>query len=79
VVATAELPDQLREQAELLTGCIAGAVYIERIRDLLNEVGFQEVKIELKAHSKELISQWFPGSGAENYVASADIEAVKAS
>jgi hypothetical protein len=69
----------LREKAALLTGCIAGAEHIERIRDLLHEVGFQEVKIELKAHSKELISQWFPGSGAENYVASADIEAFKPS
>jgi arsenite methyltransferase len=77
VVATAEMPDQLREQAALLTGCIAGAEHIDRIRELLDEVGFKEIKIELKAYSKELVSNWFPGSGAENYVASADIEAVK--
>jgi len=77
VVATAEMPDQLREQAELLTGCIAGAEHIDRIRDLLDAVGFNQVKIELKPYSKELVSGWFPGSGAENYVASADIEAVK--
>jgi arsenite methyltransferase len=77
VVATAEMPDQLREQAALLTGCVAGAEHIDRIRDLLDEVGFHEVKIELKAYSKELVSGWFPGSDAENYVASADIEAVK--
>lgn len=77
VVATAEIPDQLREQAALLTGCIAGAEHIDRIRNLLDEVGFHEVKIELKTYSKELVSEWFPGSGAENYVASADIEAVK--
>jgi len=26
-----------------------------------------------------LVGEWFPGSGAENFVASADIEAVKPS
>jgi SAM-dependent methyltransferase len=78
VVATAEMPDQLREQAALLTGCVAGAEHIDRIRDLLDKVGFHDVKIELKSYSKELVSGWFPGSGAENYVASADIEAGKA-
>jgi arsenite methyltransferase len=77
VVATAEMPDQLRKQAALLTGCIAGAAHIDRIRELLDGVGFKEIKIELKAYSKELVSEWFPGSGAENFVASADIEAVK--
>lgn len=79
VVATAEMPDQMREQAALLTGCIAGAEHIDKIRSLLEEVGFKEVKIELKARSKELVSGWFPGSGAEDYVASADIEALKPS
>jgi ubiquinone/menaquinone biosynthesis C-methylase UbiE len=77
VVATAEMPDYMREQAALLTGCIAGAEHIDRIRELLADVGFRNVKIELKAHSRELVSGWFPGSGAENYVASATIEAVK--
>jgi hypothetical protein len=71
------MPDQMREQAALLTGCIAGAEHIDRIRNLLDEVGFRDVKIELKAHSKELVSGWFPGSGAEDYVASANIQAVK--
>jgi ubiquinone/menaquinone biosynthesis C-methylase UbiE len=77
VVATADMPDQMREQAALLTGCIAGAGHIDKIRGLLKEVGFKEIKIELKARSKEMVSGWFPGSGAENYVASANIEAVK--
>jgi arsenite methyltransferase len=79
VVATAKIPDQMREQAALLTGCIAGAEHIDKIRGLLEEVGFKEVKIELKARSKELVSGWFPESGAENYVASADIDALKPS
>ena len=77
VVATAEIPDQLREQAALLTGCIAGAEHIDRIQNLLDEVGFRDVKIELKNYSKELVSSWFPGSGAEDFVASANIQAFK--
>ena len=77
VVATAEIPDQLHKQAALLTGCVAGAEHIDRIRNLLGEVGFRDVKIELKAYSKELVSSWFPGSGAEDYVASANIQAFK--
>jgi len=77
VVATAEMPASLREQAALMTGCIAGAEHVDRVRSLLAEVGFRNVKIDLKAYSKELVSGWFPGSGAENFVASADIVAEK--
>ena len=77
VVATAEMPEPMREQAALMTGCIAGAENIDKIKHFLEEAGFRNIKIELKGHSKELISGWFPGSGAENYVASADIRAEK--
>jgi len=77
VVATAEIPDSMREQAALITGCIAGAERTDRLRCFLEEAGFENVKIELKAHSKALVSGWFPGSGVEKYVSSADIRAVK--
>ncbi len=77
VVATAEMPEALRQKAALLTGCIAGAEHVDKIRGLLDGVGFRHVDIKLKAYSRELVSEWFPGSGSENYVASADIEAVK--
>lgn len=77
VVATAEMPDHLREQAALLTGCIAGAEPIERLERILADIGFADIRIRVKPHSRSLIAGWFPGSGAENYVASADIEAIK--
>jgi SAM-dependent methyltransferase len=77
VVATAEIPESIKEQAAFMTGCIAGAEHVDRVRSLLAEVGFRNVKIDLKAYSKDLISGWFPGSGAENFVASADIVAEK--
>lgn len=71
------MPDSMREQAAMMTGCIAGAEHIDRVRSLLAEAGFQNIEIDLKAYSPELVEGWFPGSGAENYVASADIVAEK--
>jgi len=77
VVATADMPDQLREQAAMITGCIAGAERIDRLEKILAEIGFKDIRIRVKTHSRSLVSSWFPGSGAANYVASADIEACK--
>lgn len=39
--------------------------------------GFVDVKIEEKEESREVIKQWLPGSGAEDFVVSADITATK--
>ncbi|MGD9214162.1 MAG: arsenite methyltransferase [Desulfobacteraceae bacterium] len=77
VVATAELPEQLREQASMMTGCIAGAEHVDRITASLAAAGFKDVKIDLKDYSNKLINGWFPGARAEDYVASADIQALK--
>jgi len=79
VVATSELPEFMRSEAAFMTGCIAGAEPVDRLQCLLEAVGFRNVGIELKDHSKALVNGWFPGSGAENYVASADIRAEKPS
>jgi SAM-dependent methyltransferase len=77
VVATADMPDALRQQAALLTGCIAGAERVDRLEAILAEIGFQEIRVRIKPDSRQLISGWFPGSGVENYAASAEIQAVK--
>jgi arsenite methyltransferase len=79
VVKTGELPSALAEDAAALTGCVSGAESVEVIRGLLTEVGFESVQIEVKAASREFIKDWLPGSGVENYVASASIEAIKPS
>jgi arsenite methyltransferase len=50
---------------------------MDRFEKILAEVGFRDTRITLNSRSRELVGNWFPGSGAENYVASADIEAVK--
>ncbi|AKF04425.1 arsenite methyltransferase [Sandaracinus amylolyticus] len=77
VVATATLPDAVRADIAAYTGCVAGAAHVEELRAMLTKAGFGEVRVEVKEASRATIREWFPDSGAERYVASATIEAVK--
>ncbi len=77
VVATAAMPDDVRENIELLAGCVAGAARIDELKAMLEEAGFSSIRINPKEESKEVIREWFPESRLEDYVVSATIEAVK--
>ena len=77
VVAIAPMPDALAEDVEALVACVAGAASVDTLRALLRVAGFSDVRIDVKPESRAFISQWMPGSGVEDYVASATIEAVR--
>lgn len=77
IVATAELPDNLKKDMALHTGCVAGASFIGDLETLLHRAGFQNIEIKPKAESRSFIREWFPGSVIEDYVVSATIEALK--
>ena len=42
----------------------------------LADAGFTNIKLNLKEESRTIISQWLPGSGAEDFVISAEITAI---
>lgn len=77
VVATTPLPEALAHDMAALTGCVAGAASVEALRELLGAAGFESVRVDVQEQSREVIAGWMPGTGAERYVASATIEAVK--
>jgi SAM-dependent methyltransferase len=77
VVATAPVPQEVRENVELHVGCIAGAALVDDIQAMLTEAGFGEISINVNEHSRDIIHQWLPGTGLEKYVVSATIEAVR--
>ena len=77
VVASMELPDDLRQDLQLYSGCMAGASTIDALEQMLREAGFTDIVIMPKDESREFISDWAPGRGVEDYVQSATIEAVK--
>lgn len=77
VVASIELPDEIREDLQLYSGCMAGASMVSELEQILVDTGFTNINIAPKDESKDFIKDWAPGCGVEEYVLSATIEAVK--
>jgi SAM-dependent methyltransferase len=77
VVATAKLPDDVKDDPHFHACCVAGAALVEDLHAMLEQASFTEIRITPKDESREFISDWVPGSGVEDYVVSAHIEAVK--
>lgn len=77
VVATAELPERIKNDLASMAGCIAGAEYVENIRTMLQNAGFENIRLFPKDNSKEIIKSWVPDKNVEEFVASYMIEAKK--
>jgi SAM-dependent methyltransferase len=77
VVATAQLPPELKNDLDLLSACVSGAATVVEIKEMLQEAGFQDIQIQTQDESRELISHWVPGKNVQDYIVSATIEAVK--
>ena len=77
VVASCEMPAEMKNDPELYAGCMAGASLIEELESNLKDAGFKEIKITPKDESKDFIKDWAPGKNVTDYVLSAHIEAIK--
>ncbi len=77
MVATAPVPDTVKARVDALTGCVAGAAGVEELAESLRAAGFAEIRIVPRSDLSACICEWMPGTGAEDFVASATIEARK--
>lgn len=77
VVAIADIPEEIKNDFALLSGCISGASTVTEVESMLRESGFDKINITVNEQSREYIRTWAPGREIENYVASALIEAHK--
>jgi hypothetical protein len=75
VVATAPLSAELAESVAAMTGCLTGAASVESFRALLADAGFRDIELQVRSDCAGIIGGCMPG--AEDYVASATIGAVK--
>ena len=77
VVATAEIPEDIAHDLELIAGCIGGAEHIDKIKVMLENAGFSDIKLTPKSNSKEIVKSWSPDGNVEDFIASYIIEATK--
>jgi arsenite methyltransferase len=77
VVALHPLPAEMRNDSDLQCACIGGAAPVEELKRMLQKAGFEQIRIDLRGESRELIKTWAPGQHAEDFVVSAFIEAVR--
>jgi len=77
VVATAHMPEKVRQDMQLVACCIGGAEQVDNVRAMLKNAGFTDIRLIPKENSKEIIKSWRFGKNIEDYVASYIIEAFK--
>ena len=74
IVLTKQIPDEM-VTLDSYGSCIAGASFIKDLEVLLKNSGFKEINISPKSKSKEFLKEW--SENIENFIVSANIEAVK--
>ena len=77
VVASCEMPEEMKNDPALYAGCMAGASLIDELESYMQDAGFKEIKITPRDDSKDFIKDWAPGKNVTDYVLSAHIEAIK--
>lgn len=75
MVSLAPLPDALKNDVALYTGCVAGTVSVQQIESWLTEAGFESISVQVKKKSSEFIQGG--GETLDAYIASADVTALK--
>ena len=76
-VATAALPEDVRQDMALWSECVSGSLFVDDLIALLRQAGFEQVRVEPKDESRALIDSWVPGRALGDYVLSAYIQAIK--
>jgi ubiquinone/menaquinone biosynthesis C-methylase UbiE len=77
ILATKELPAEIKNDLALYSACIGGAATLESTVTMLEQTGFRDIIIDAKEESKKIINEWMPGSNPGDYIVSAYIEAKK--
>jgi arsenite methyltransferase len=75
VVALRPLPESVKGDLALYTGCVAGAATIEETTSLLQQAGFVEIEVHVDAAATRTMAEMTPGQDLASLAASASIRA----
>ncbi len=68
IVATIQLPDDVKEDLALYTGCMAGASHIDELKSILEDAGFTNIRINPIHESKGHIREYESGGNIEDFI-----------
>ena len=71
VVIKGKLPENLRKDAEMYVGCVAGAVDMEEYLEIINKQGFRDITV----HKQKVIN--IPENVLEKYISKEELEGLK--
>jgi len=77
IVAVSPLPEEILTDLEAYVGCIAGAIMIDELMDILRDVGFREIAVHPQCDCREFINGWMPDRDVDKFVVPAAVTAVK--
>ncbi len=77
VVAREVLPDEVKRDLALHSGCLAGATLQSDLQRMLEEAGFVDISIRAKGNSDDVITSWDAKRGFESKVFAAEVTATK--
>lgn len=77
VVAREVLPDEVKHNLALHSGCLAGATLQSDLLQILKDAGFVDISIRAKGNSDEVITSWEAKRGFESKVFAAEVMATK--
>lgn len=77
IIASAPIPESIRNDLGLVAGCIGGAVTKDDIEEMLHSAGFENIAVVPREESRVFIRQWVPGNNIQEYIVSATIQALK--
>ncbi|WP_424004884.1 arsenite methyltransferase (plasmid) [Haloarcula salina] len=73
VVVTADVPAGLRADPDSVAACVAGASTIDRLREMLDDAGFEQVDIAPKDDSDRFIREWDDEHDVSDFLVAANI------
>jgi len=77
ILASKEIPPEIKDNPEAYTGCVSGAITQVQVEKILAWAGFEKITIKPKEQSEEIIRGWNFSEGTEKVVFSAYVQAIK--
>lgn len=77
IVLKESLPQEIKEDPKVHGTWVGGAISLEEIQNMLENIGFRDIDIELNEVTDEYARKWGYGLSIKQYIANADIIAYK--